>query len=322
MPTFNVEKYIIRTLESVAKQSYKNFELIIIDDGSTDNTVNLVGNFLKNYNICYKIFIENHKGVSQARNLGLLKSTGDYIYILDSDDIIEENLIESLLNKIIYDHADAAFCAADSIAEDKHIINVQNLGLTQDVYSNENLIRKFMLKDLKICTGNVLYDATVIKGNKLCYTDNCNNGEDQEFNLKVLSNCNKISFINKILFHYLVRDNSSTKVYNIHKLDSYFAMLRVSEYYKSNDRKSLYNIIIRHKLQKEFFNNLDTLIHNNYKNNKNDVNVFIFGTKNLKRNLLKYRIYKMEIVEIKLLFKVVLFCISPELYLKRQIKIL
>ena len=93
VPCYNIEKYISKTLESVRNQTFQNFEIILIDDGSKDNT----GKILDDYNKKDKRIKVIHKineGVSQARNIGIENAVGEYIYFLDGDDLIEKNLLE------------------------------------------------------------------------------------------------------------------------------------------------------------------------------------------------------------------------------------
>lgn len=96
VPVYNVENYLNRCLDSIIKQSYKNLDIILINDGSTDNSLKICNNYAKNDTRITVINIEN-SGPSICRNIGLEKAKGGYISFVDSDDYIEKNFIETLL---------------------------------------------------------------------------------------------------------------------------------------------------------------------------------------------------------------------------------
>ena len=93
IPCYNIEKYISKTLESVFNQTFKDFEIILINDGSKDNTGEILDDYSKKYKRIKVVHKEN-EGVSEARNIGIRNATGEYIYFLDGDDLIENTLLE------------------------------------------------------------------------------------------------------------------------------------------------------------------------------------------------------------------------------------
>ena len=99
IPVLNGEKEIKKSLQSIMNQSYKNIEIVVIDNGSTDNTVKIIKE-LQGIDNRIKLFISKLKGVSNARNLGLKKSMGDYIMFVDADDTIDENMLTRMLQII------------------------------------------------------------------------------------------------------------------------------------------------------------------------------------------------------------------------------
>ncbi len=116
IPVYNVEKYIKRCLDSVFQQSFKDFEVIVVDDGTKDNSMEIV----KEYNV--KTIHQENQGLSAARNNGLKKATGEYIFFLDSDDWIEKDLLKEL-NKSLKNHPDIVrFQAQEVFDEDNKII--------------------------------------------------------------------------------------------------------------------------------------------------------------------------------------------------------
>ena len=101
VPAYNTEKYIDKCLKSIFSNTYKNFEVIIVNDGSTDKTEDIINKYIKKYdNIIY--IKQKNMGLSLARNNGVKKATGDYLLFIDSDDYVEKNLLENI-NKDIGD---------------------------------------------------------------------------------------------------------------------------------------------------------------------------------------------------------------------------
>lgn len=99
VPVYNTEKYVLRCLESIAKQTYENYEVIIINDGSYDNSLKLIKNYIKD-KVKFEVITQNNAGLSVARNNGIKKVTGDYILFVDSDDYLELDLLNNLNSKL------------------------------------------------------------------------------------------------------------------------------------------------------------------------------------------------------------------------------
>lgn len=152
VPTYNREEYIIKCIDSILDQTYDNFEAIIIDDGSTDNTDNLVKKY---HDKRIKYFKNTNHGIGYSRNFGLNKAKGDYIFFLDSDDYLEENMLENTLKEIknhdilIFNYKEIfeidnhillnSFDEFDNYTLSKHpeLINKINLGPCNKVFSSK-----------------------------------------------------------------------------------------------------------------------------------------------------------------------------------------
>ncbi len=97
LPVYNTEKYLTRCFKSVLRQTFDSYEVIVINDGSTDNSLSIINKFAKQ-NSKIKVYSQENKGLSYSRNLGIKKSNADYIFFLDSDDSIHKNTLEELYN--------------------------------------------------------------------------------------------------------------------------------------------------------------------------------------------------------------------------------
>lgn len=126
MPAFNREKEIQFSIRNILKQSYKNFELIIVDDGSTDNTVKVISNF--NDPRIRLLCLSKNQGASTARNLGIQNAKGDYITFLDSDDFYKINKLATQLKYLKETRADVVYCGMKVMVDPPHIfpINLEN----------------------------------------------------------------------------------------------------------------------------------------------------------------------------------------------------
>ena len=120
VPVYNVEDYIENNIKSLLNQTYKNFEIIYIDDGSTDNSLNIL-NMFKKIDSRIKVIHQENSGVSHSRNVGIEYSNGEYITFIDADDFVDNDYLEYLLNLISKNHSDMAI----SISHHKNYDNSQ-----------------------------------------------------------------------------------------------------------------------------------------------------------------------------------------------------
>lgn len=117
IPVYNSEAYIHQCLESIINQTFKNFEVILVDDGSTDGSLDILKYYSNKYeNICY--LTQNNKGAGAARNLAFNNCKGEYIVYVDSDDYLEATYLEEMLSKIEKTNSDIVICGYNSVYED------------------------------------------------------------------------------------------------------------------------------------------------------------------------------------------------------------
>ena len=144
IPVYNVEKYIKRCLDSVFNQSFKDFEVIVVNDGTKDNSMDIV----ENYDV--KIITQKNQGLSVARNTGVKKAKGEYIIFLDSDDYIEKDLLKNI-NKSLDNNPDLVRFQIQEVFEDSDTVNVYN----EEVFSGYNGVEAFE----KICSYHYVENA-------------------------------------------------------------------------------------------------------------------------------------------------------------------
>ena len=202
VPVYNAEKYLNKCIKSIINQTYKKLEIILIDDGSTDNSGKIIDKWQKEDSRIIVIHKEN-EGFSEARNIGIIKSKGKYLSFIDNDDYIEVDFIESLYKSIIQN--DSQIAAGGYIYE---TYTKQEIRYAREIYienAEETLKRMFTTKDISICIWDKLYKRELFDNIKFpigkIHTD-------FKVLYQLVSKSNKISHINKAGYHYIQRGGS------------------------------------------------------------------------------------------------------------------
>lgn len=227
IPCYNVGNYIKVCLDSVLNSTLKDIEVIVINDGSSDNTLNVI----KSYKDKRIVLIDKkNEGVAAARNDGLLKAHGEYITFVDSDDFIDKNMYEEMYNKAIQNDLDIIACDTNLVYP---TYNEVIPSLIDDTKTNKDL-----MIDAYAVIWNKLYKKDILKD--LLFTKGINLCEDVEFLYKVYARSNRIGGISKPFYHYLQRPGSLTYVYDDKIYHIIKAMDNIITYYKDNNIYDLY----------------------------------------------------------------------------------
>lgn len=215
IPAYNCEKYIEKCINSILLQTYQNFEIIIINDGSQDHTLEKINNYL-NKNKIKLISIENN-GVSNARNLGIENSKGDYICFIDADDWIEKDYLEYFVKNTTLEYN---LLIQYSLQKNIFFSNPSHPSVTLSInYDIEDLFLKFNI----IKYGHPFckfYSRKIIKDNNLLFDKGLTMAEDLIFFLIYIKHIDYITFLPEMKYHYEYVNNSAhTKK---HEFDSYY----------------------------------------------------------------------------------------------------
>lgn len=232
IPVYNNENYISQCIESVENQTYKNYEIIIIDDGSTDDSLKLCKKFEKR-NDKIKVISINNGGVSNARNIGIKNASGDYVCFIDSDDYVMPTYIESLIKKMNNKCLVISAYSVFNEKKDRQVkkINKQKLYIGIDIYLK--IVRNELFWNQP---WNKMYNLNVIKENKLFFNDKLNMGEDLVFNLNYLNFIDNIFYINKTIYRHRINDNGAMANNNENKLKALSNIL-LEMYNKENEKE-------------------------------------------------------------------------------------
>lgn len=208
MPVYNVEKYIEVSVMSVCMQSFHDFELILVDDGSTDNSAQIAEDFLKNTTVYYRILHKPNGGQSSARNTGIRAATGQWVICVDSDDCIHIKTLEVVSHVIKNRETDAiAFNFAKTKNQPRGYEPIEgNSGII--TYNREKLANAFLFRKIELIVPSLVIRRSLFECGQLYFDESCRFSEDQLFIWRLIANIEQLLFINRKLYYYLTRPNS------------------------------------------------------------------------------------------------------------------
>lgn len=240
IPAYNVEKYIQLCIESVCQQTYSQLEIIVVNDGSKDDTENIICNLeKKDSRICY--ISQENAGLPSARNTGLSYSNGEYIMFLDADDWLEPECCELVLGTMRETNSDVIIFDYNKI--------IKNESFKHNAYSEEMLIyeknkeNNFFIYDMRSITAwGKLYRKASIDG--ILFDPNMRTAEDVDFNFRVYNQIHKAIYIQKHLLNYRILDSSAIHGYDqniVEKME--YPLQRMKEYMNHDDsqKKAYYS---------------------------------------------------------------------------------
>lgn len=220
VPVYNVEKYIRKCLESLANQTLTDIEVIIIDDGSTDNSAEIIKEYTKKYSNM-KYYYKENGGLSDARNYGMAYATGTYIAFLDSDDYIAVNTYEKMYKRAKKDDSDMVECNFYWVYGDKE---KKDIGVH---YSG----KKEMLEKARVVAWNKLYKKEILEKANIIFPKGLQY-EDVNFFYKLIPYIDTISFEKEPLIYYVQRNTSISNMQNEKTGDIFTILDDVIQYYK------------------------------------------------------------------------------------------
>lgn len=252
VPMYNTEKYIERCIRSIMEQTYKNLEIIIVNDGSTDKSLDICKKLQDEDNRIIIINQEN-KGVAGARNTGIENSKGEFIGFVDSDDFLEKNMYEKLMSYIAEYNADLSSARAfmidrNGILEETHYNNY-----VDSFMDEKSILKAYVDRFLTIAVWDKLFKREIIDNIRFASTVFC---EDAKFVLDVCDNAKKVVCTSERLYNHLRRTGNS--ITNTSFNEFYMTLYD----YASKKRKEIIdrNSLCIDEAQKMYFNSIFHLI--------------------------------------------------------------
>lgn len=213
VPVFNAQNYIEKCIKSIICQTYIDWELLLVDDGSTDSSYEICKKYI---NKKINVFHKNNGGVSSARNYGLKKSKGDYIVFIDADDYVDKNYLKNLYDNI-RDNDLVVSGYKEVYSNGK--VNKRNFGeKNMTIEYIKNKFDELYLSNFFNSPFNKLYKKSLINCK---FDENQTLGEDLLFNLQYIKNCKNINSIKNTDYNYVINNTSATNKYNSKAIYNY-----------------------------------------------------------------------------------------------------
>lgn len=254
VPIYNAEKYLNKCIKSLINQTKENLEFILVNDGSTDSSEEIIKSY-KDKRIKY--FKNKNQGIGKTRNFGMKKATGKYIMFLDSDDYLSTNACDELFSKAEKDNLDLVINNFYRVEEETE----KKVEVIIPEFKNTTLKdNKRLLLDVNLAPWNKLYKRELLKKNKIQFVEDLKY-EDAPFVVEAMDKAKKIGYIKKFLNYYVIHKNSETtvrdeKIFDIieivDKMRKYFSKRK--EFTETVDKLSvriLTNYTIQQRVQQD-----------------------------------------------------------------------
>ena len=202
---YNVEKYILGCVDSILAQDERDFELVFVDDGSTDDTVNVVEKRCQGIEIPWKIIRSENRGQSSARNIGLKNAEGEQIVFIDSDDAVSHDFLSMLKRELLSGDYDFSFCnyafvKKQSVEDDPNE--------EKRSYMKDDLLQAFLKREIGFVVPSMMFRRDFLLENDLTFNEEIRFSEDQLFIWEVIFHCRKALYLKKKMYGYFVREKS------------------------------------------------------------------------------------------------------------------
>ena len=283
VPIYNASKYLRQCLETLHQQSYNKIEILLINDGSTDNSEIVCKEFVKK-DSRFKYIFKHNGGVSSARNIGIEQAKGDYIIFVDSDDFCDSNMLDSVLSELTKNTLLCfGYFRAFKNKQEKEVLNE-----SQQQNINKNMY-KYIIDSESIggYLWNKVFDAHIIKNHNIKFDEKIHFMEDMLFVIEYTKYITKIKYIEKPLYFYRMRKSgASGNLFNSKNLSMLEALKILIEKFQENKE---INILLKYNY-----------LYNYYRlkyQNKNEKNNIIGNEKEFIKELNKKKQLKIFIVK-------------------------
>lgn len=327
VPVYNNEKDLEKTIKSILNQTYKKIEIILIDDGSTDNSYNICSQYSKKYNNI-KFYSKKNEGPGPARNLGIRHASGKYIGFVDSGDLICKNMYEEMMSIAMDVNADIVQCGFKKIDEKGEELYTVSLVSEQEIIEGHynSSLEYARWKKLDSFLWNKIFKIELFHNVEL---PSLFYGEDQVALVKLFNNSQRVLLMPEIFYHY-VQDRNSLyhQDFNLRQLDSIIAGKMMYEYHKNHFSELMpyYSARVIQYIIKFYY----PLKISNYKNKKTilkDMKIdykkhsHVLNEKNILKNIPKKRRILLKLSRVNLFFISVLYNIYQKRIVQRGFRI-
>ena len=259
VPFFRVENYVGKCVESLFRQTYKNIEYVFVNDCTPDKSMEIINENIDKYGVrdkCKIIEHETNKGISTSRNDCLDNATGDYILFIDSDDYIDLDMVESLVNAAKENDADISGCGYTEEFGDRRVDMPQ-------VYTNnhDEMLKAITVLKIKGVMWKLLIRRSIVEDNNVRFIPDNTMVDDYLFCCQVFFYAKRFASVDRCMYHYIQfnpNNYSKTTVFNVTSQAK--AIIKTEEFYKEN---GVYEIVEKELLQRKFLSKLPLLLNKN-----------------------------------------------------------
>jgi|688.fasta_scaffold216731_2 glycosyltransferase involved in cell wall biosynthesis len=293
VPVFNVKEYLVRCLDSLVYQNFQDFEIVIVNDGSTDGSDIICNNYIKKYSNI-KLINQSNSGLSSARNTGLKNSSGEYILFVDSDDFIESDTLSTFSKYLNDNKFDVIVGSAKVLVNNNYYsrLTFTELNNLQKIHTGIEFF-KFQLKlnTMHMPVWLYIYNRSFLSKNLLDFKVGILH-EDEEFTPRALFKVQSLLFLNYHFYNYILRKNSitNTKSKIINSLHIIQTCIFLKEFYSKVDDNEFRYLLLNSLATKYFYAFQISRVHRSSKFVDQSRN-FFKGIKLTNKNKLKQLLF-------------------------------
>ncbi len=214
IPVYNAELYLHQMIRSIQCQTLSDYELLFIDDGSTDKSLEIC-NRCAQEDARIRVFHQNNRGASAARNLGISESRGKYLIFFDADDEVEPEMLHAMVNAAQKNESELVVCGMyTDIVRNGQVVSSPKVSEPDCIITGNNCVRKYVIKMMKSSSimyspCNKLYVTSIVKNHSLEMREDIDIGEDLLFNLQYIRHIESLSMLSSGYYHYFQRDTEN-----------------------------------------------------------------------------------------------------------------
>ncbi len=275
IPCYNSERFIAKTLDMLISQNLLDCEVIVVNDGSTDKTLDIVSKYVSN-NKEIRCINKKNEGVSVARNIGIKTSKGKYIYFLDSDDTLSEGTLDFFRNTILNNSGYNFYGFGYKSTTINNEVLYAYYNFNEKVFDGLELRKKFLTKKICFHICSCIYEKQFLVNNNLYFSEGLAIGEDIEFLLKVFLCAQSLKYFSRVCFIYQIRDDSAMQGYKVFSTKHWHSYeirrdICLSSDYQNKSIQKYSNFFLKNEYLSHLFRFLksncdDSIILNNFIN--------------------------------------------------------
>jgi len=210
IPAYNVAPYLEKTLQSLGNQSFSSFEILLIDDGSTDETLSVARQALQNFPVLGRIFTQENQGVGKTRNRGIREARGEFLLFFDGDDLMEPELLEELHHQALSQSAEMAFCGYDEITlqGERLLTYRKKFHYLPSPLPGKEACAAYLRHEIWPILGTTLIRKELLERERLRFLERCISAEDIHFMARALFCSSSVTSVPRVYTHAVERPRS------------------------------------------------------------------------------------------------------------------